>query len=80
MSNLFSLSDVVKKGMHVSYDSDVADEFRVTTNEGRTILFPVDSRGLYVKESYDDMKSRLNEEEKSKRKVQRQHHHLYKLI
>ena len=64
VSNLFSLSDVVKKGMHVFYDSDIADEFKVTTNEGRTILFPVDRRGLYVKESYDNMKSRLNEEEK----------------
>ena len=41
--------------MHVSYDSDIADEFRVTTKEGRTILFPVDTRGLYVKESYDEM-------------------------
>ena len=33
VSNLFSLSDVIKKGMHVSYDSGVVDGFRVTTQD-----------------------------------------------
>ena len=37
VSNLFSLSDVIKKGMRVYFDSDIANEFIVTTQEGRTI-------------------------------------------
>ena len=49
--------------MRVNFDSDVANEFIVTTKEGRTIRFPVDDRGLYVKESYSQIKKREEEEE-----------------
>ena len=70
VSNLFSLLEVVKKGMHVSYDSDIADKFRVTTQDGRTIKFPVDERGLYVKETYQQMKKRLDKLEKDEKDVE----------
>ena len=63
VSNLFSLSDMVKKGTRVRYDSDIADEFTVLTSNGPTIKFPVDKRGLYVKETYEQMKRRLELEE-----------------
>ena len=42
VSNLFSLSDVIKKGMRVHFDSNIANEFIVTTQEGRTIRFTED--------------------------------------
>ena len=62
ISNLFSLSDMVEKGVRVVYDSQVADEFVVHTKEGHTIRFPVDERGLYVKEKFDDLQTRLKNE------------------
>ena len=57
--NIFSLSDVVQKGFRVVYDSDVSDEFVVYLRNERTIRFPSDKRGLYVKETYDQMQKRL---------------------
>ena len=47
--------------MHVSYDSDIADEFNITTQDGRTIKFPANEWGLYVKETYQQMKQRLDQ-------------------
>ena len=50
ISNLFSVSDMVKKGHRVFLDTDIENTFVVRSRDGKTIKFPVDSRGLYVKE------------------------------
>ena len=63
VSNLFSLSDMVKRGMRVVYDSQKGNEFIVWTKDQRKIKFPVDERGLYVKEKYKELQERLSEEE-----------------
>ena len=49
ISNLFSVSDMVKKGHSVFLDTDLDNAFVVRSKEGKTIRFPVDSRGLYIK-------------------------------
>ena len=41
ISNIFSLSDVVKKGFRVVYDSEIGDEFIVHLRDKRTISFPL---------------------------------------
>ena len=45
VSNLFSLSDMVSRGLRVVYDSEKVDELVVYTKDECTIKFPVDERG-----------------------------------
>ena len=52
VSNLLSLSELVRRGNRVFYDSSIEDCFVVTCeNSGKVLRFPVDHRGLYVKEA-----------------------------
>ena len=62
MSNLIALNDLVERGHRVTYDSDVANKFIVWVRDKkkkvlRTIEFQANSKGLYVKEKEDAMKS-----------------------
>ena len=48
MTNLRSLSEVVKRGYRVQMDTDLENSFLVTSPEGEEIKFQCDKRGLYV--------------------------------
>ena len=48
--NIVSVSDAVKKGFHVFFDSEVENVFYVTNKKGVTIRFPCNEDGLYIKE------------------------------
>ena len=54
ISNLFSVSDLVNRGHRVKIDTDIKNKFLVQTNKCIIIRFPVDKRGLYVKEKFDE--------------------------
>ena len=48
---MFSLSDMVNNGHRIQLDTHLENAFLVTSRDGKTIRFPVDERGLYVKET-----------------------------
>ena len=50
ITNIISVSDAVQKGFHVFFDSTIENAFYVTNSKGRTIRFPCNSMGLYIKE------------------------------
>ena len=50
MTNLFSISDMVRKGNHVYLDTKEANCFVVTGKNGNNTRFSCDKRGLYVRE------------------------------
>ena len=50
MMNIVSVSDAVSKGFHVFFDSQMDNAFYVTDEENRTVRFPCNESGLYVKE------------------------------
>ena len=55
VSNIFSLSKMVRRGNHVKYDSNIADEFVVTTNAGKVLTFHANEQGLYTKDRSDSI-------------------------
>ena len=55
ISNILSLSEMVRRGNHVMYDSNIADEFVVTTNSGKILTFHVNHQGLYTKDGEDSI-------------------------
>ena len=52
LTNIFGMSDMVKKGHKVYIDTDVENTFIVTNKKsGKVTKFPCDARGLYVTKS-----------------------------
>ena len=51
LTNLYGVSDIVKKGNHVYIDTRQENCFVVTPKKGVDVRFPCDERGLYVRES-----------------------------
>ena len=49
LTNIVSLSETVKRGDHVQFDSRVENCFKVTDKKGQVTKYPCDERGLYVK-------------------------------
>ena len=49
MSNLFSLSDVVRRGHWVTMDTEQANAFFVHTRSGNVVEYACNEAGLYVK-------------------------------
>ena len=47
LTNIVGLNNLIKKGYHVSFDSDVANQFTVTKHNGDTINFYPSKDGLY---------------------------------
>ena len=51
LTNIISQSEAIKRGCHVTFDSEKEKSFIVKDQEGRTVKYPCDSRGLYVRET-----------------------------
>ena len=59
-SNMFYLSDMVKRGNHVEYDSRNWNGFLVHKKYGNIIKFSLDDQGIYVKSEVVSVKDHYN--------------------
>ena len=50
LTNIHGLSEVVRNGHHVKFDSEVYNGFVIKCKDGKVITFSCSSRGMYVKD------------------------------
>ena len=50
ITNIVSQSEAIKRWYHVTFDSDVKNAFIIKDQQNRVARYPVDERGLYVRE------------------------------
>ena len=58
ISNLFSMSEIINRGYRITFDSAKENVFYVHLPLGEVIRFPVNKKGLYVKEKEAEMDKR----------------------